>query len=111
MVMYKCISFNFSQVIAVERYREKLSTYWAVESSDYVNEIGEILLGSTNSYIFFERNYGDLHLYVRNKKKLKEEEAIRLFWQIVAAVECCHNNGVVLRDLKLRKLVFKDKER
>jgi len=34
-----------------------------------------------------------------------------LFAQIVAAISHCHQNGVVLRDLKLRKFVFKDPER
>ncbi|XP_053575614.1 tribbles homolog 2-like [Bombina bombina] len=52
-----------------------------------------------------------MHFFVRTCKKLKEEEAARLFYQIVSAVAHCHDGGVVLRDLKLRKFVFNDKER
>jgi tribbles-like protein len=68
-------------------------------------------LGETNAYVFFETSYGDLHSYVRDRRRLKEEEASRLFGQIVSAVDECHENGIILRDLKLRKFVFKDKER
>ena len=79
-----------------------------VNSHEHVNQIEEILLGETQAYVFFARNYGDLHSYVRSKRKLKEAEAIRLFYQVASAVAACHENGVVLRDLKLRKFVFKD---
>ena len=40
-----------------------------------------------------------------------EEEAARLFYQIASAVAHCHDGGLVLRDLKLRKFIFKDEER
>jgi tribbles-like protein len=52
-----------------------------------------------------------LHSYVRSKKRLRESQAVALFEQIVSAAAHCHENGVVLRDLKLRKFVFKDPER
>uniref|UniRef100_A0A3B3ZDE1 Tribbles homolog 2 n=1 Tax=Periophthalmus magnuspinnatus TaxID=409849 RepID=A0A3B3ZDE1_9GOBI len=52
-----------------------------------------------------------MHSFVRTCKKLPEEEAARLFRQIVSAVAHCHDNGLVLRDLKLRKFVFKNEER
>uniref|UniRef100_A0A8C5L831 Tribbles homolog 2 n=1 Tax=Jaculus jaculus TaxID=51337 RepID=A0A8C5L831_JACJA len=35
----------------------------------------------------------------------------RLFYQIASAVAHCHDGGLVLRDLKLRKFIFKDEER
>ena len=101
----------FLQVFEVNKYRESLSTYWQVDSHENISSISEIILGETKAYVFFDRNYGDLHSYVRQKKRLKEEEACRLFQQIVAAVQHCHDNGVILRDLKLRKFVFKNKER
>uniref|UniRef100_A0A8C6SDJ0 Tribbles homolog 2 n=1 Tax=Neogobius melanostomus TaxID=47308 RepID=A0A8C6SDJ0_9GOBI len=52
-----------------------------------------------------------MHSFVRTCKKLREDEAARLFHQIVSAVAHCHDNGLVLRDLKLRKFVFKNEER
>ena len=99
------------QVIPIKKYRGTLAGYWRVDSHENMNQIEEILLGETQAYVFFARNYGDLHSYVRNKRKLKEPEAIRLFQQIVAAVCHCHENGIVLRDLKLRKFVFKDEDK
>ncbi|XP_054854254.1 tribbles homolog 2 isoform X2 [Eublepharis macularius] len=52
-----------------------------------------------------------MHSFVRTCKKLKEEEAAKLFYQIASAVAHCHESGLVLRDLKLRKFIFKDEER
>lgn len=99
------------KVVPLDKYRDVLSAYWCVGTHDHINEVEEILLGETQAYVFFARNYGDLHSYIRAKRKLKEAEASRLFNQIVSAVRHCHQNGIVLRDLKLRKFVFKDAER
>lgn len=71
----------------------------------------EVVLGESKAYIFFHKNYGDLHSYVRQKKRLREDEAQHLFRQIVDAICHCHDNNVILRDLKLRKFVFTDPER
>lgn len=95
----------------ITRYREILAAYWQVDCHENLSSISEIILGETKAYVIFEKHYGDLHSYVRQRKRLKEEEAHRLFEQIVSAVEYCHSNGIVLRDLKLRKFVFKNPER
>lgn len=99
------------KVVPIEKYQEVLSAYWSIGSHDHINEIEEIILGETRAYVFFAGHYGDLHSYIRGKRKLKETEASRLFHQVIQAVTHCHDNGVVLRDLKLRKFVFKDPER
>lgn len=99
------------KVFPITKYREALSAYWQVDTHENISSISEIILGETKAYVFFERHYGDLHSYVRQRKRLKEEEASRLFEQIIAAVHHCHDNGIVLRDLKLRKFVFKNPER
>jgi len=99
------------KIIPMKRYRDIVSSYWRVGNHININEIIEILLGDTQVYVFFRKHYGDLHSYVRNKRKLKESEASKLFYQIVSAVNSCHENGIVLRDLKLRKFVFKDSAR
>lgn len=54
---------------------------------------------------------GDLHSYVRVRKRLREPEAKRLFRQMCEVVKSCHEQGIVLRDLKLRKFVFADAEK
>ncbi|TGZ49058.1 Tribbles-like protein [Temnothorax longispinosus] len=54
-------------------------------------------------YLLLEGHHGDLHAYVRARRRLREPEARRLFRQAARAVATCHEYGVVLRDLKLRK--------
>jgi serine/threonine protein kinase len=50
----------------------------------------------------------DLHSYVRDEKKLSEDIAKKLFFQLVLAVNHCHSHRIVLRDMKLGKIFFID---
>jgi len=43
---------------------------------------------------------GDLIGYIRSQQKLGEEEAARLFSEVILAVEYVHSVGVAHRDLK-----------
>lgn len=99
------------KVFDIRCYQESLAPCFSLTSHSNINQITEIILGETKAYVFFERSHGDMHSFVRTCKKLKEEEAARLFYQIASAVAHCHKGGLVLRDLKLRKFVFKDDER
>eukprot|EP00918_Siedleckia_nematoides_P083676 GHVU01183430.1.p1 GENE.GHVU01183430.1~~GHVU01183430.1.p1 ORF type:complete len:341 (-),score=15.66 GHVU01183430.1:2122-3144(-) len=99
------------KVVPLDKYRDLLSAYWRVDAHEHICSIEEIILGETKAYVFFQKGHGDLHSYVRTKRKLRESEAIELFRQIVKAVIHCHDNGLVLRDLKLRKFVFKNPEK
>ncbi|KAL3701148.1 hypothetical protein R1sor_019170 [Riccia sorocarpa] len=47
--------------------------------------------------------------YIVEKGRLLEEEARRIFQQIVSGVECCHRNMVVLSDLKPENLLLDSK--
>ena len=40
--------------------------------------------------------------YIANHGSMKEPEARRKFWQILQAVDYCHDRRVVHRDLKVR---------
>ncbi|XP_057380488.1 tribbles homolog 2-like [Daphnia carinata] len=62
-------------------------------------------------YLLSPASYGDLHSYLRSKRRLKENEARNLFRQAAQAVFDCHKHGVVLTDLKLRRFVFADPQR
>lgn len=112
----QCISIRTQEefvckVVPNERYRETLTGHFRLDIHPNINPVVEALIGESHTYIVFPRCYGDLHSYVRTKRILREQEAVRLFYQVASAVSTCHQAGIVLRDLKLRKFVFKDQER
>ncbi|GFN90903.1 nuak family snf1-like kinase 1 [Plakobranchus ocellatus] len=51
---------------------------------------------------------GELYDYLNNMGRLSEWEARRIFRQIVSAIHCCHQNGIVHRDLKLENIILDD---
>lgn len=55
--------------------------------------------------------FEDLHSYLREKQRLGETEARALFHQICETVMVCHRNGIILRDLKLKRFFFIDEAR
>ncbi|XP_062379256.1 tribbles homolog 2-like [Sardina pilchardus] len=99
------------KVFYITRYWESLAAYFQVPAHPNLNQIIDTVLGDTMVYVFFDHSYGDLHSYLRSVKKYREDEAARLFHQMVSAVAHCHDYGVVLMDLKLKSFVFKDEDR
>jgi len=67
--------------------------------------------GQNRLYLLSPSSFGDLHSYLRSKRRLKESEARSLFRQAAQSVYDCHRHGVVLTDLKLRRFVFADPQR
>ncbi|EDW18878.2 tribbles [Drosophila mojavensis] len=55
--------------------------------------------------------YENLHTYIRHEKRLCEQEARAIFHQICQTVQVCHRNGIILRDLKLKRFYFIDEAR
>ena len=53
---------------------------------------------------------GELMEYVQKKGILPEKDARKILLQIINAIQYCHSNGVVHRDLKLENILFKDVE-
>ncbi|XP_066566589.1 serine/threonine-protein kinase SIK2 isoform X2 [Amia ocellicauda] len=49
---------------------------------------------------------GEIFDYLANHGRLSEAEARRKFWQILSAVEYCHNRKIVHRDLKAENLLL-----
>ncbi|KAK6276803.1 hypothetical protein J4Q44_G00392040 [Coregonus suidteri] len=100
------------KVLPVSRYREVLCSYYCLPPHPNIIEMRDVVVGDAHAYLFFPRSYGNLGVMLQAQcRRLPEDTARYLFRQLVSAVAHCHDNGLVLRDLKLNKFVFKNKER
>ncbi|XP_078410998.1 tribbles homolog 3 [Cetorhinus maximus] len=99
------------KVFAMKRYSEVIAPYARLPPHPNVGQMAEVIAGDRKAYVLFQRGHGDMHSYVRTCKRLREEEAATLFRQMAQAVAHCHEHGIVLRDLKLRKFVFANRQR
>lgn len=81
------------------------------ECSEFVNPINELIVTPKYFCLISPATYGNLHSYIYSKSALKETEAKSLFKQMVSIVNYCHSKGIILRDLKMGRFVFTDKER
>lgn len=88
-----------------------LEPYARLPRHEHVARPAEVLAGPQLLYTFFVRTHGDMHSLVRSRRRVPEPEAAALFRQMAAAVAHCHQHGLVLRDLKLRRFVFTDSGR
>lgn len=77
--------------------------------SEYASQ-GEIFGKFFNFCIQFIRNLTDFLSsdYIAKYGRLNERAARHKFWQILSAVEYCHNGGIVHRDLKVKLNEFYD---
>lgn len=111
----RCINVHTQEELVCKAVRREacglLSAHYRVDCHPHINSLHEVLLGERFLYLVFPPAHGDLHSHVRLRKRLRESEARRLFRQIAEAVRACHDQGIVLRDLKLRKFVFADPHR
>jgi serine/threonine protein kinase len=90
---------------------KKLEAYFIMQQFNSIYKYKELLFDQNYAYAIFEPHHGDLHWYMKEKKKLDESEAKFIFKQCVEAVNNCHMNGIIVRDIKLKKFVFINQER
>jgi len=81
------------------------------DCSEFINPVSELIVSPKYFYLISPPNYGNLHSYIHSKTALKETRARSLFQQMVSIVKFCHSKGIILRDLKMGRFVFTDKER
>jgi hypothetical protein len=65
--------------------------------------------GKERSYVIFDPYYGDLQSYLKSNE-LSVFKAQAFFAQLVDAVDYCHTNNISLRDMKLGKVMFANKQ-
>jgi tribbles-like protein len=116
-----CNSVLYSQVRTREPDVTRLPSYVAhlrLEGHSCVNPISHIVVDSANTYTLYrtwnpERHSGprDLQALLQSRKRLPETHCRLYFKQIASLVRDAHRRGIVLRDLKLRKFVFRDDAR
>lgn len=113
--LYRCIDIKTQEElvckIANNPCSNLLTAHFRLDGHPHVNYLHKVFQGNNQTYLFFAPSQGDLHSHVRVRKRLREPEARRLFRQMCEVVKMCHEQGIVLRDLKLRKFVFADSER
>lgn len=97
------------RVYNLKLFQSKAALFYT--GADGVHRTREVLLTDSHAFVFSDMSYGDLHQYLRERKKLKEMEAASLFRQIVELVKDAHSRGIALRDIKLKKFVFEDAKR
>ena len=64
---------------------------------------------STSNYLFFVMEYPssqDLFEYILSNGRLTENESLKIFQQIICALDYCHYNGVIHRDLKPENILL-----
>ncbi|CAO1306029.1 unnamed protein product [Diamesa serratosioi] len=112
---YKCVDITTQKMLVCKVVNNPctnlLTAHFRLDGHQNVNFLEKVIQSTNQSYLFFEPSQGDLHSHVRVRKRLRENEARNLFRQMCEVVKSCHAEGIVLRDLKLRKFVFADVER
>ncbi|CAF1022891.1 unnamed protein product [Adineta steineri] len=74
----------------------------------HIHFFRDIISLDRTAIVLYPNYTNNLHQYITEKHRLNENESRNLFSQIVRAVQICHRVGLIVRDLKLRKIIFND---
>jgi serine/threonine protein kinase len=66
----------------------------------------DIISLEKTAIVLYPNYSSNLHTYITEKHRLNENESRNLFSQIVRVIQMCHQVGLIIRDLKLRKIIF-----
>ncbi|KAI3388480.1 hypothetical protein SNEBB_002623 [Seison nebaliae] len=93
----------------VEKIRREIRVLHELNHSN-VAKLYRVALTKEDLYLFMEyMEGGELLTYISKHKKLSEKISFSFFRQLVDALDYCHQNNVVHRDLKLENVLL-DKE-
>ncbi|XP_069847958.1 testis-specific serine/threonine-protein kinase 5-like isoform X1 [Dipodomys merriami] len=116
MVAIKIVSLTEAPVEFSQKFLPReISSLNATYKHVNVVQLYETFRNSQRSYLVLElAARGDLLEHINTVSNhrccpgLEEEEARRLFWQLVSAVAHCHKVGIVHRDLKCENILLDD---
>ncbi|CAF0733615.1 unnamed protein product [Adineta ricciae] len=74
----------------------------------HIHFFRDIISLDRTAIVLYPNYTNNLHQYITEKHRLHENETRNLFSQVVRAVQLCHRVGLIVRDLKLRKIIFQD---
>ena len=67
----------------------------------------DVIDSPTDTYLVLENiGGGELYDYLAEKGRLEEDEARRMFQQLIDGIDYCHSKDVIHRDLKLDNLLL-----
>lgn len=73
----------------------------------HITRLYEVMESSHSIYLVTEyASRGEIFDHLVENGRMKEEEAARVFSQIVSALDYCHSNGIVHRDLKAENVLL-----
>jgi len=80
------------------------------ELEDKVNcaQLLEVIDSETVYYLVFEYRSGSLHSFVKKRHHFAEEDAKKLFGQLVQAVAFLHRHRIAHRDIKVENILLDD---
>jgi ankyrin repeat protein/tRNA A-37 threonylcarbamoyl transferase component Bud32 len=97
---------KFKDAHALAQVEKEIKAVLLTNHPNVVNYL-EVLETKHRVFLVMENcTGGELYEYIQAKKRLREPEAARLFYQIVSAVGHCHSLGIIHRDLKPENILL-----
>ncbi|GMH43205.1 hypothetical protein BSKO_11127 [Bryopsis sp. KO-2023] len=99
---------KFRSISEIEQIQDEISVLSNLKHPNIIRLLDVHFVDSVFYFIMDFASGGTLvkHVYTQPNKRLEEEEAKRIFCQMVSAVDYCHRRRVIHRDLKPENILL-----